>query len=481
MDRKKILMIQPPFKELKFGNEWEGTDTLAPPLGLMYLGTPLINEGFDVKFIDFNVDKFSESEFLKFISDSDFLLLSCFSSTIKNIYKIINIAKKVNPSIYIICGGPYPKLTGNHILGSDLTVIGEAEDFITIIIEKIINKDSLSDIPGLIYKKGGKIIKNKGFLLIKDLDSSKSSEKILAKGKDYGYFFGYKIKGLSGIMTSRGCPFNCYFCTHRGVFDSKQVRKRSVENIVSELKELQSNGTKYVIFYDENFLLDKKRVMELMDRIIEEKIKLKFVIQGRVDSADFDLYKKLYKAGVMMILLGIENANQDVLDFYNKGINIEQIEKAIILANKVGIFTMGYFMIGSPVEEKEHFNVNKKFIKKMPLDAIYISILAYEEGSFLWSKAVKEGKIRKDQITVNANESLSNYSYNEWLKMKDELYKGFYSPSRITRFFYKAAKADILIAFTKFFWNGKKGLFGKRKTSFYIGNPKEKIELSNIN
>lgn len=471
-------MIHPSFKGLKFGDEWEGLDSLAAPLGLMYIATPLINSGYDVKFIDFNVDRLTKEKFFNEISEAKYLLLSCYSDSLKSVYEIIKIARKINKDIFIMCGGPYCKLTGNYVAGSDLTVIGEAEEIIVDLFDRLNKKDSLSNIPGLIYKKGDKIIRNKGCLEAKDINRSIGSSHILTKDKNYGMFFGYRVKGLIGTMTSRGCPYNCNFCTHKGSINNKIVRKRTVDNVIAELKDLEKNGTRYVIFYDDNFLIDKKRVNSIMDRIIQEKIKLKLIVQGRVDSADYNFYKKLYRAGVIMIAFGIENANQDVLDYYNKGTSVEQIRKAIEIADKVGIITMGFFMIGSPIEDKKHFQINKKFINNIPLDVIHISILEYLEGSNLWEKAVKEGKISKNETSVVSNEKLSKYSYKEWIDMRDDLLDGFYKkPKRILRGTYKVLKRGFLIEFIKILWVGRKGFVKKSKNAFFVEAPDSKIEV----
>lgn len=472
---KNVLMIHPPFSKLGFGDEWKKMDSLAAPLGLMYIGNVLINDGYNVKFIDFNIDKLSKNQFLNILSKSDFILLSCYTESIKNVYEIIKMTREINKNAFIICGGPYCKLTRNYVPDSDITFIGDAENIIGELFKKIVNNESLSEIPGLIYKKNNRVIKNSGYLQAINIDDSKSAASILTKNKNYGVLFGFKIKNLVGTITSRGCPFNCSFCTLQGSLEQK-LRKRSVESVIMELKDLYESGAKYVIFYDDNFLIDKKRVVQIMDRIIEEKIKLKILVQGRVDSVDINFYEKLYKAGVILIMFGIENANQDVLDFYNKGTKIEQIKKAIELANKVGIFTWGWMIIGSPIETKKHFEVNKKFIKKAPLDIVFINVLAYAEGSPLWKKAVEEGKLNKNESMVYANEKLSRYPYKTWVKMVDELLKGFYSkPSRILRIFYKSYKAGILPTVFQLFWVGRKSIFIKMEQNPLFSDNRDSV------
>jgi radical SAM superfamily enzyme YgiQ (UPF0313 family) len=329
-----------------------------------------------------------------------------------------------------------------------MCVVGEAEEIIAELIERILFKKSVDDIPGLIYPKDGKIVRNEGVLSVKDLNKTKHASYVLAKNKDYGDFCGVKLKKFAGVMSSRGCPFRCTYCTYKGVIP---YRERSAENVVEELVQLQKEGTEIVAFYDDNFLLNKKRANEIMDLIIEKKLKLKMFVQSRVDSADLELYKKLRNAGVVGVVYGIESANQDVLDFYKKDTNVKKIEEAINLANEVGLITHGYFIIGAPFEGENHFLTNKEFFDRVPLDWISVSVLAYLRGSPLWESALGAGLIKENEIVVQANEKLSRYSYGQWLALKDKLVEGFYAnPERILRLLHKSIKLgmfDIVIKF----------------------------------
>ena len=255
------------------------------------------------------------------------------------------------------------------------------------------------------------------------------------------------MKGITALISSRGCAFKCTFCTFKKFIG---YRERSVENVIEELKDMQAKGNKYVIFYDDNFLTNKKRANKIMDRVIKEKIRLKFAFSGRIDSTDLGFYKKLRRAGVILIMYGIENANQDVLDFYQKQITIDKIKKVIELTNKVGIIIGGYIMLGSPLEDEAHFIVNKKFVDSIPIDYIHVNILSYSQGSKIWHDALKAGLIKKNEIVVRANEKLSQFSFQEWRNMREQLAKGFYSrPSRIIRLLWKVVRLGLLPPFLK--------------------------------
>lgn len=449
---RKILLLHAPFKKYAFGKDWELTESIGPPIGLLYLASPLIQEGYKLSFIDLNVDNLEKREFLNLLKEQNFILISCYTGTIKNVKKIIKDIKKVNTDAFILCGGPHINVNEEYINGSYLTCIGEAESYIVQIINSIVQRKSLKGIPGLLYKKNGKIIRHPGFMEAIDLDSSIPPSRELFENKDYGYLGGFKIK-LTPIVSSRGCPFNCNFCTHKG---RSPYRERSIDNFMEELKVIVKRGYKYVFFCDDIFLLNKKRVNKIMDRLIKEKINIKMVMNGRVDSCDIKFYKKLKKSGVGMIMFGIESINQDVLNFYNKKIKYQKIKETINLVNKAGIITFGYFIIGAPIETKEYFNRTKKFFDDVPLDIILINILCYSKGSKLWEDAYKKGLIKKDEYVVQANKNLSKYSTKELIVIKNDLIKHFFSNKRrLFRIFYKIIRLGLLPLFLKSFLQGK--------------------------
>lgn len=470
----KVLLLLPPFKDLRFGAEWCASESLAPPLGLMYLATPLIEQGYQVRFMDLNIERVGEKEFSDILSDLDFLLISVFSHSLENAKAIIHLARKVKKDLFIMCGGPYCNLTQNFIEGADMIVVGEAEGAIEEIMDRIIFRKPLEGLSGLVYKRNGKTVRTPGILQVEDLDRSRSSLSLLAADKDYGRFFGYKLKGVAGIMSSRGCTFRCTYCTHKGII---AYRERTVENVIGELKELKAKGYRYIVFYDDNFFLNKKRALEIMDRVIEEKLDLKFIFQGRIDSPDYPFYEKLRRAGVVMIMFGIENANQDVLDFYQKGITVERVERVLEMCKKAGIIVGGYFMIGSPLEGEEHFRRNKEFLDRAPIDYVHINILGYPQGSKIWEDAVKAGWIQEHEVNVRANATLSRYSLDQWRAKKTALIKGFYSrPGRILRLVHKSLRLGVLPELLKILWHSKMEFLMKVRSPYFL-TEKEKIDV----
>jgi len=213
-----------------------------------------------------------------------------------------------------------------------------------------------------------------------------------------------------------------------------KYRERSISKVIQEILSFKKYRARYLIINDDNFLVNRKRAESFADAMIRNRIKYRIIIQGRVDRADAKLFKKLRKAGLTVLMFGIESANPEVLNFYRKGITLPKIEKTIHLANRFGIITFSGLMIGAPMEQKAHIKANKRFLTNVPLDFVGVNILRYEYPSTIWKQAFKEGKIRDDEFSVTANSILSKYTSEEWAAFRTEILKSFYhQPDRLWR------------------------------------------------
>jgi len=401
----------------------------------MYLATPLIKAGFDVEFIDLNVERFTVNQFARKVRDRDFVGLTCYSASLESVQKLIPIIRKANPQAYIMCGGPYCTLSEKRVAGADLTAIGEAEEYIVEMLERLVQERSLEGIPGIIYRKNGELIRNKGIMQVKDLNLNRPASFELAQDKEYGHFLGMRLRDITGMITSRGCPFQCAFCTN---IAKLPYRARAVDDVIEEIQEYHDRGYRYLVFYDDNFLLGKRRAMRIMDEIIRREIRMRIIVLGRVDSADQVLYRKLKEAGVLMIMFGVESANQDVVDFYHKQVTVQQIRDAVRMCNQMGILSYGWFIIGAPMETREHFENNLRLANETHLDFAYYNVLGYREGSKLWEDACRKGLIEENETIVWANEKLSHFTFEELRAIRAGMIRRFYLDfARLLRMMYK--------------------------------------------
>jgi len=392
-----------------------------PPLGLLYIARSIEDEGHDVEVIDFYCESNPEDVLNCKLKSVDVVGLSVYNKTRQETNDISKKVKEYDSDIKVIIGGPQctylPEKTLSEIEKADICIEGEGELVIKDLILAFEGKKKLSDINGIYYKENNKIKKGKPAQVIMDLNTLHFPSRHLTENYDYGIMAGinfYKPK-FTTMVSSRGCPFQCGFCS-RHISMIEVYRERSIENVIEEIQQI-SEKYKSVMMVDDNFLANKKRSNKIMDEIIKIGTDIEIHIEGaRVDSADIELYKKMKKANVKTIQFGFESGNQDVLDFYNKRITIDQIKKASKLANKMGFFIVGTFIFGAPIETEGHFKNTIKLANSIPLDVAIFIPLTYQYGSDMWIEAVKRGLIDKDEgfvVQADKKRGLSNFSFEE--------------------------------------------------------------------
>jgi len=409
--------------------------SFMPPLSLIYIASALENNGHNIEIIDFAKEPIIPSNIFNKLNNVDAVGISVYTDNLDEARVISKIVKEYDEKILIIIGGPHcifhREKSLFHIPESDICVVGEGENNILDIIKSIEGKMDLSEISGIFYKKDGIIKKGKPIEVIKNLDSICFPSRDLIKKYSYGkigkkYFFKPEV---TSMLTSRGCPYHCRFCARYGnAIRGWGSRMRTADNVIEELQEINGKyGT--VMIVDDNFIQNKKRVHKIMDGVIENQMDIELLILGaRVDSADYDLYNKMRKANVKLIGYGIESGNQDVLNYYKKGFTLNQIRYALNLSRKMGFKTLATFIIGAPIETKDHFEKTIKFSCSLPLDFVIYGVLYYEMGSDLWGEAVKNKKISKEEYLVPAdvNRELGIYDTDFLIEYTKRAYRHFY-------------------------------------------------------
>jgi len=385
-----------------------GPNAFLPPLGLLYIAKMAELQGHSVEIIDYGAEKFEEIALQRAINSSDAIGMTIFSER-KDLENSTVLAKKIkqfSPDIPLILGGPHCFLFPEQALrdhNADIAVSSEGEFIIGPITEALEGKRSLSSIPGLTFKQNGKIHTTKSSEQIMNLDTIPFPSRHLVQKYKYGYMFGTKtMKGkVTSLISSRGCPNRCIFCQ---ICYFEKYRRRSVANTNQEIDELVLKGYNSIAFADDNFLADKKRAEQIMDHIIQQRYDLSlWILDTRVDSADRKLYQKMRDAGVKMVSFGIESGNQDILDFYNKKITIEQIRKAVELSKEMGFIIDANFILGAPTETKKQINNTIMFAKSLPINHALFNHLEYNAGTPLWEQAVKQGKINREEYSVKSD------------------------------------------------------------------------------
>ena len=466
----KILLIVPPEKNMIVSNTPSIVDEeqgFFPHLGVMYMASFLReNTDHKVRILDTIVNRYDykdiERELTKY--NPDVVGIPALTFNIIDTLKVAALSKKVNNECKIILGGPHVNLFPNETITQkniDFLVLGEGEITFTELVDSLNNKTPLKKVKGVVFKEGGKIIKTEPRPLINDLDNLPFPARDLTQYKKY-YSLLAKRSPITTMFTSRGCPYKCVFCDrpHLG----KVFRARSAENVFEEMKECVRMGIHEIAIYDDTFTVDKKRVNDLCNLIIKNKLDVSWDIRARVDTIDKGLLRLLYKAGCERIHFGVEAGTQKILNNLRKGITIEQVTKAFRWSRQVGITTLAYFIIGSPGETLKEINQTFNFALKIRPDYLHLSAMTPFPGTELYRVGLQKGIIKKDYWKEFASNPSKDFKAPFWTENLSEKqlahllikgYKKFYTrPSYIIKSllkirtfeeFKKKAKAGIKV------------------------------------
>ncbi len=386
------------------------TSSVYPPLGLLYVAATLEQLGQKVKILDCGQEVLSKESLGRLLNDTDVVGLSLYTNNYQQTAECAHSIKDIAPDMPIVLGGPHCIFSKYNALydvpSADICVDAEAETVMADLIDALQGKKQLPDIPGIHYRKGTTVKSGLPSQVVTDLDSLPFPARHLTDHYDYGNHptgIHFKKK-FTSMITSRGCAFRCRFCAKYGnVIPRFDFRQRSAENIVEEILEIKDRY-RSISIVDDNFLADRKRSHRIFDMLLESGITNDLLIIGaRVDTAEKRLYEKMRKAGVKYISYGIESGNQETLDFYQKKITLSQIRNAVKLARKMGFFISSTFIFGGPIETKKHLQKTTKFLCSLPLDTAVIRPFFYEKGAELYSQAVSDGKISKDEWAVRVD------------------------------------------------------------------------------
>jgi radical SAM superfamily enzyme YgiQ (UPF0313 family) len=375
-----------------------------PPLGILYLATTLQTHGIDVSVLDQPAKGFTVQDTVNWVrkEEPDLLGFTTCSSSSRSAAVISKKVKADNPNLIIVFGGPHATFNPNRILRQhpsvDVITRGEGEYTVVDLVDTLTNTGSLKDVQGITYRDGDSIVSTPDRSLIEDLDALLFPDRGLLDVEYYSMIGGAKIatEKFTSILSSRGCAFQCRFCcAHQ--FARNVWRPRSVENIIDELCYLSSEGYKQFIFVDDNFTINQKRVIDLCQSIRKEHLDIEWFCEGRVDRSSYLMMQALSRAGCKVIFLGIESANQRILNYYHKQITPHQSIRAVNTARKAGIDAIiGAFIVGAPSETRAEIQNTLEFANHLPIDFPRFNILGAYPGTSIWDELTMTGALDED-------------------------------------------------------------------------------------
>jgi anaerobic magnesium-protoporphyrin IX monomethyl ester cyclase len=413
------------------------------PMGLAYLAAVLEEKGSEVLVLDCIASGVDQTQLKQKLAEfnPNVVGISSMTPMVLSTMMAAKGAKEACPNATVVLGGPHATFMDKEILQNepsvDIIVRGEGEFTLSELAQRIVNGVGLNSADGISYRHQGQIVQNPTRPYIQNLDDlpyPAYKHFPLEKYRLFGKLF-------FPVITSRGCPFQCNFCTTSRIL-GKQYRVRSPKNIGHELELLKREySADSFTFYDDTLTLDKKRLYDICDEIKSRRINIPWDCQTRVDQISEEMFAKMKATNCQQVFFGAESGCQTILNAVNKRTTVEQNEAAIKMAKKAGLFVAISIIIGYPGETAEMRKETFEFLRRAEPDDVYLCIATPYPGTELRKEVERLGYkmsgdwSRYDTTTpVFENPLLSD---EEALKLRKEFYDSFYSPKYALRHTFK--------------------------------------------
>jgi len=463
----RVLLVSPK------STAWESRKHL--PLGLGYLGAVLERAGHQVQVYDAVV----ETEPLGQVLDRGKFDLVGVTAVTPLIYEAWEVAAQAKErGAVTVLGGPHPTLLPDESLERpevDIVVRGEGEETIVELVQALEEGTDLEGVLGISFKQG-KIVHKPSRPLSEDLDSLPFPAHHLFKIERYTNLQPI-TDGLDPnaraytIITSRGCPYGCIFCSK--AITGRTWRPRSPENVVAEWRWLVEDlGATEIGITDDVMTLDARRAKKICRLLIQEGLNhIPWItIHGiRVNNIDEELLHLMKEAGCKRVGFGVESGSQRVLDYMKKGQTIEEVRRAFHWSKKAGLETMGFFIFGMPTETEETMEATIRLALELDPHLANFMIAAPYPGTELYEIILHEGNLfSRDWRDFAIHDEKARFAIGEMTaelveRKWHEAYRRFYlRPSRILKRFFSL---DTWRRLPLYFANFRRFFLGKLRST----------------
>ncbi len=397
----------------------------VPPLGLAYLAGVSARAGRPVTVLDAYALGWSWARFEQELARlrPDVLGLGTMTPVADVAYRAAKLGRKY--ATHVILGGPHPTAVGAKVFEDcpeiDHLAVGEAEETWLPYLDWAA-QGALGQPPAGIHARGEPYLEHTPS---QDIESIPWPARQLLPQESYRYLMATR-PGFATMVTSRGCPFSCSFCD-KSVSGSKW-RARGALSVVDELQALQASGVGFVNFYDDNFTLHRKRVVEICEEILRRGLDIEWKCEGRVDGVDEALLVLMRRAGCRVVAFGVESGNPETLALLRKDVKVEQVEKAFAACRAAGIRSLAYIILGAPGESSTQVSHTLRFVQDIGADYVQFSSLVALPGTPLFAEyghrapADVQNPVDGDQN----RHTVTDLPPDELAKLMRQAWRGFY-------------------------------------------------------
>lgn len=429
---KKILLINTKVSSLEDMNfikrkVWKRVYCKTPPLGLMWLQAYLKKKEYEVKVFDRYVNN-SLEELGGLVENfqPDVIGFSATTPGVSDAKKVLNELNGKYDFISVL-GGAHISSDPDSFLDMDFDygIVGEGEIASKELMEFLNGNRKIEAVSNLVYEENGELGMNETTRL-ESLDHVKMPDYSDINLENYSLSpTSYKRSNNIDIIISRGCPFQCTFCD-RSVFGNK-VTYRGLENIKKQINFLETNkGIEEIRFFDDTFSLNKDLVINLSEFLKDKDII--WTCLTRVDQIDRELLLKMKEAGCYQLCLGIEAADNRILEKFKKGITVEQCKEVIELVKDVGLEVRASFIVGSPYETKETLKKTLSFAVNNKIDFVSFGLFNNFPGAEIYDQFKGEAELEGYEGFHKRSHSFTpdGMSEDEFDQYVSKMYRKFY-------------------------------------------------------
>lgn len=417
------------------------------PLGLLSIAAYLEQQGCQVAIEDcLGPEALSGTEATakRILSHQpDMVGFSATTSGFLDGYDIAACIKSIRPEVQIVFGGVHISALGGVLLERfehiDYLCLGEGE----LTLAGLAQEQDLKDISGLAWRDNGQVVTNPPREHIEDLDSLPFPAYEKLPGFPRGYhlpLFSYINTPGATMVTSRGCPYQCSYCD-RSVF-KRGFRYNSAEYIYAHMEYLRTRfGVRHINIYDDLFTLNRKRISELCQRLTANPLGIHFNCAVRVGHSDNALLGMLKDAGCLMVSVGIESAEPDLLEVHKPGVYLEEVRDTVQRIQAAGLRVKGLFMMGLPGETPASIQKTSDFVISLGLDDMNMAKFTPFHGAPVWQTITDHGTLDEDWRLMNCLNFVFIPNGIDSKEALDQLYnthvKRFYSDPQWRKRFHK--------------------------------------------
>ena len=391
----KVTFLNPP----QTNSKYKFLGVVAPSLGIGYMAAVLEKNGYDVDVLDASAleltyDEIGE-EILK--RNPDIVSISALTPTIGVALDSADKIKEVKPDTIVVLGGYHPTFEYESVLEEpsvDVVVRGEGEYTFLDLVRTVENGGDLADVQGLAFhdENNFSLVVTPDRPIIEDLDELPFPAFHLFPMEKYRIL--NITTNVATIITTRGCPMQCSFCSSAALH-GHHLRRRSPENVCDEIEvRLNEQNIDTIAFMDDTFTLNKKFVRDFCAEIKRRNLKFWWGCTSRVDTLDEELLQLMKDSGCITIFIGVESADQQMLEKMNKNITVSKTESAFRLARKVGIRTIASCVIGMPEDTKESMKKTIDFVKSLNPNYALYSLATPYPGTRFYNETFKKNLIQ---------------------------------------------------------------------------------------